>query len=356
MRVSRVDHVAGGGGPVAVARWRWPVVVAVARSSRLWSIDRDRCRMARGPRPLTAPWDPPPVTGRPWPVTPTAASGPQLMAGWPHESAAVTGDAHRKQGRLESWTPTPTSADRAAPTSPAQATPTEPAAPTPTDLPARSPIDRRGGPVRCRWPDRGRERCRCPADRTRPGRPRLAGALRRRVRPRSSGPARDLGRRCAGRPARADQDRDRPRNQLRAITPAATDPGTPGPGCRARRRARRCPGRGRVVRLLPQDPRLHLLVEGHADHSWNVSNCLEVWKAGTARLSQLGARVPGDIAIVGYDDIDFAADSAGPADLGAPAQVPARPDRRETPARRGQPLRAARAPPLRIHPRADHPG
>jgi LacI family transcriptional regulator len=30
------------------------------------------------------------------------------------------------------------------------------------------------------------------------------------------------------------------------------------------------------------------------------------------RLSQLGAQVPGDIAIVGYDDIDFAADSAVP--------------------------------------------
>ncbi len=31
-----------------------------------------------------------------------------------------------------------------------------------------------------------------------------------------------------------------------------------------------------------------------------------------ARLSQLGAHVPGDIAIVGYDDIDVAADSAVP--------------------------------------------
>ncbi|HEY1672305.1 MAG TPA: substrate-binding domain-containing protein [Streptosporangiaceae bacterium] len=30
------------------------------------------------------------------------------------------------------------------------------------------------------------------------------------------------------------------------------------------------------------------------------------------RLSQLGAQVPGDLAIVGYDDIDFAADSAVP--------------------------------------------
>ncbi len=30
------------------------------------------------------------------------------------------------------------------------------------------------------------------------------------------------------------------------------------------------------------------------------------------RLSQLGAQVPGDVAIVGYDDIDFAADSAVP--------------------------------------------
>jgi LacI family transcriptional regulator len=30
------------------------------------------------------------------------------------------------------------------------------------------------------------------------------------------------------------------------------------------------------------------------------------------RLSQLGAHVPGDLAIVGYDDIDFAADSAVP--------------------------------------------
>jgi len=30
------------------------------------------------------------------------------------------------------------------------------------------------------------------------------------------------------------------------------------------------------------------------------------------RLTQLGAQVPGDVAIVGYDDIDFAADSAVP--------------------------------------------
>jgi LacI family transcriptional regulator len=30
------------------------------------------------------------------------------------------------------------------------------------------------------------------------------------------------------------------------------------------------------------------------------------------RLPQLGAQVPGDVAIVGYDDIDFAADSAVP--------------------------------------------
>ena len=32
----------------------------------------------------------------------------------------------------------------------------------------------------------------------------------------------------------------------------------------------------------------------------------------TCRLSQLGAQVPGDVAIVGYDDIDFAGDSAVP--------------------------------------------
>ena len=46
----------------------------------------------------------------------------------------------------------------------------------------------------------------------------------------------------------------------------------------------------------------------------------------------------------------------GPADLGAPAQVPARPGRRRAPARRGRPARPARAPPHRVQARTSRAG
>ena len=46
----------------------------------------------------------------------------------------------------------------------------------------------------------------------------------------------------------------------------------------------------------------------------------------------------------------------GPADLGAPAQVPARPGRRRASARRGRPARPARAPPHRVQARTSRAG
>ena len=71
---------------------------------------------------------------------------------------------------------------------------------------------------------------------------------------------------------------------------------------------------------------------------------------------QAGVAVPVDLAVVGYDDIEFAADAAVPLHLGAPAQVPARPGRRRAPAGRGRPARPARAPPVRLQTRTGRAG
>jgi LacI family transcriptional regulator len=63
------------------------------------------------------------------------------------------------------------------------------------------------------------------------------------------------------------------------------------------------------------------------------------------RLGQAGVAVPGDLAVVGYDDIEFAADAAVPL-----TSV------RQPKYQLGRPAGRARAPPLRLQARAGRPG